>query len=131
MTIPEPVQLRGTPAGSPLLVVQGGVNALDDDIVRRAAGLTRAKWGFDGISVFEVPNGDFGELCALVTAMAERPRIRTAFASAVRHAGFPLLDTVGPLHWTTALPDIEAETLERLRGVFSQPHDNPGFRRRS
>lgn len=131
MTMPEPVQLRGTPPGSPLLVVRGGVNALDDEIVRRAATLTRAKWGLDGISVFEVPNGDFGELCTRVTAMSERPRIRTAFASAVRHAGFPLLDTAGPLHWTIVLPDVEHETLDRLRSVFSPPHDNPGFRRRT
>ncbi len=85
----------------------------------------------DGISVFEVPNGDFDELCTRVAAMSERSRIRTAFASAVRHAGFPLLDTAGPLHWTIVLPDVEQETLDRLRNVFSPPRDNPGFRRRT
>ena len=34
---PEPVQLRGSPAGSPLLVVRGGVNALRDELIVRAA----------------------------------------------------------------------------------------------
>jgi hypothetical protein len=123
----EPIQLRGEPLGSPLLVVRGGVNALADDLVRKACLLSRNKWGFDGISVFEAPDGNLEELSRRNQAIAERQRIRTAFGQAVRHAGFPVLDTAGPLHWTIVLPDLEDRTLERLRLVFSPPFDNPGY----
>jgi hypothetical protein len=54
----EPIQLRGEPLGSPLLVVRGGVNALADDLVRKTCLLSRNKWGFDGVSVFEAPDGN-------------------------------------------------------------------------
>ena len=62
MDFPDPIQLRGTSATSPLLVVRGGERALDDALVRKACELTRTKWGFDGISVFEAPNGSLEEL---------------------------------------------------------------------
>ena len=55
------------------------------------------------------------------------PTSRTAFGSALRHAGFPVLDTAGDLHWTIVLADTETATLDRLRAVFSPPFDNPGF----
>jgi hypothetical protein len=124
---PEAIQLRGAPTGSPLLVVRGGANALEDELVRRACALTRAKWGFDGISVFEAPDGNLEELCRLIQGIAERRRIRTAFGDALRHAGFPILDTAGDLHWSIVLADTETGTLERLRSVFSAPFDNPGY----
>ncbi len=127
--IPEPIQLRGNAPGSPLLVVRGGENALHDEIAQRACALTRARWGFDGISVFEAPGGSLEELSRRIRAVAERPRIRTAFGNALRQAGFPLLDTAGDLHWTIVLADLEHRTPERLRSVFSPPFDNPGYRR--
>lgn len=127
MDFPEPMQLRGTSATSPLLVVRGGERALDDALVRKACELTRTKWGFDGISVFEAPNGSLEELSQRNQGIASRQRIRTAFGSALRHAGFPVLDTAGDLHWTIVLADTETATLDRLRAVFSPPFDNPGF----
>ncbi len=127
MDIPEPIQLRGASTASPLLVVRGGEHALDDALVRKACQLTRAKWGFDGISVFEAPNGSIEELSKRNQGIASRLRIRTAFGEDLRHAGFPVLDTAGDLHWTIVLADTESSTLDRLRSVFSPPFDNPGF----
>jgi hypothetical protein len=124
---PEPIQLRGAPAGSPLLVVRGGENALTDELIRRACALTRAKWGFDGISVFEAPDGSIEELCRRNQGIAERKRIRTAFGDALRQAGFPVLDTAGELHWSIVLADTDTRALDRLRSVFSPPFDNPGY----
>ena len=124
--MPEPIQLRGTSAGSPLLVIRGGANSLDDQLIIRACELTRAKWGFDGVSAFEAPNGDLRELSRRVEALANRPRIRTAFGEALRSAGFPLLDTAGELHWSIVMADLTKATFDRLRGVFSPAFDNPG-----
>jgi hypothetical protein len=111
-----------------LLVVRGGERALDDDHVRRASELTRARWGFDGISVFEAPNADVLELCRRVQAVAERPKIRTAFARDLRRAGFALLDTGAELHWTIVLADLEPETFQRLRSAFGPVIQNPATR---
>jgi len=124
---PDAIQLRGTPAGSPLLVVRGGENALEHDLIRKASALTRARWGFDGISVFEAPGGSLEELCRRNQGIAGRQRIRTAFGDVLRQAGFPILDTAGDLHWSIVLPDTETRTLDRLRSVFSPPFDNPGY----
>ena len=128
--MPEPIQLRGTPTSSPLLVIRGGEFSLTDENLVRASGLTRAKWGFDGISVFEAPGGNIEELANRIQALAERPRIRTASGDALRHAGFPLLDTAGELHWTIVLANTSHATLDRLRSVFSPAFDNPGYKRR-
>ena len=49
------------------------------------------------------PDGNLEELSRRNQAIAERQRIRTAFGQALRHAGFPVLDTAGPLHWTIVL----------------------------
>ena len=115
---------------SPILVVRGGVNSLTDEVVLRAAALTRTRWGIDGISVYEAPDGDLVALAHRVRAMAERPLVRTAFAAVVRAAGFPLLDTRGELHWTIVLADLEPATLQRPRSVFGEPIDNPGYQAR-
>ena len=62
--------------------------------------------------------------------MAERPTVRVAVGVAIRRAGFPLLDTAGALHWTIVLADTSADTLGRLRALFSEPLDNPAYLRR-
>lgn len=105
--------------------------ALQDEFVLRATALTRARWGFDGISVFEAPDGDLAELARRIPAMAERPTVLVAAGADIRHAGFPLLDTAGELHWTIVLADTTSATLGRLREVFSDPLNNPGYRRRT
>ena len=59
--------------------------------------------------------------------MAERPKIRTAFGTDVRRAGFALLDTGAELHWTVVLADLETDTFERLRSAFGPVIVNPGY----
>jgi hypothetical protein len=111
-------------------VLRGGARSLDSELVLRACGLTRERWGFDGISAFEVPNGDLLALSRRLRAVAERPVIRTAKAGELRRRGFPLFDTGGDLHWTIVFADTQEATLDRLRACFTEPVSNPGYKLR-
>ncbi len=123
----EAIQLRGEKLLDQTFVVRGGARSLDSDLLLRASELTRKRWGFDGISVFEAPDGDLLALSRRLRSVAERPIVRTAPAGVLRRQGFPLFDTGSDLHWTIVLADTQPATLERLRACFTEPVSNPGY----
>jgi len=110
-----------------VLVVRGGTDSLADEHLERACALTRHRWGFDGISVFEAPDGDLVALARQRPVMATRRRVRVAHADVIRQAGFPLLDTGEELHWTVVFSLAAPDFFARLRAAFSPPVDNPGY----
>lgn len=94
----------------------------NEPVPSRGAGVS----GFDGISVFEAPDGDLVALARQRPVMATRRRVRLAQADLIRQAGFPLLDTGEELHWTVVLPLAAPDFFLRLRAAFNPQVDNPG-----
>jgi hypothetical protein len=83
-----------------------------------------------GVLVFEAPGGDLVELGRRRRFIADRQWLFVAAAGDLRRAGFPLLDTLDPLHWTVVLSEPTGEQFERVRRLFGARLRNPGYRPR-
>lgn len=126
--MPEPLQLRGE--RQPALLVRLGSNTLTDEALAAASEDTHDRWGLWGFSVFEAPGGDILELTRWRRFVADRRWIFVALADDLRRAGFPILDTVDPLHWTVVISEPEAAQFRRARNLFGDRQTNPGYRPR-
>ena len=127
--MPEPLVLRGEPEPA-LLVVRLGTNTLVDDALAEACEDTHDRWGLWGFSVFEAPGGDLVELARRRRFIADRQWVFVASGDDLRRGGFPLLDTLDPLHWTVVLSEPTARQFERVRGLFGARLRNPGYHAR-
>ena len=121
------IALRGEePPEDTIVVVRGGENGLTAQTVRRSATATHREFGFYGLSVFLALDLGVDELCASTDFLRRYSQIQESRAGRVRAAGFALLATDARPHFDIVLPDLDHETLDRLRSCFGDPRPNPG-----
>lgn len=99
----EALSLRDEAAPSGLVVVRLGARTMEDDLLLRSVEQCHDRWGIWGLSVFEVPDGDYEQLARLRPIVAERRQLLVADAAALVDDGFPLLPTLDSPHWTVVL----------------------------
>lgn len=104
---------------------------MEDDLLLRSVEQCHDRWGIWGLSVFEVPDGDYEQLARLRPIVAERRQLLVADAAALVDDGFPLLPTLDSPHWTVVLAAATAAQFGRVRGHFEGPIANPSYRARS
>lgn len=117
--------LRYAPVPDLLVVVRLGSTTLEDDALRRTVAESHDRWGIWGLSVLEVPGGDYQMLARLRPIVATRRLLLLAEGAALVAAGFPVLPTLDFPHWTVVLSTPSAERFEALRRVFQGPIPNP------
>lgn len=125
--MPDPLVLRHATSPGTIVVIRLGERTLGDDQLAQQCERSRARWGFDGFSVFEVPGGDYGLLAKLVRIVAVRRRLFEANARRLVVAGFPLFPTGDHPHWTVVLSESSTRQFARVRGLFDGPKDNPAW----
>jgi len=125
--VPEPLSLRHQGPPGALVLIRLGARTLDDAKLAEQCDRTRGRWGFDGFSVFEVPDGDYTHLARLVPIVALRPKLYRAEGAALVDAGFPLFPTADFPHWTVVLSEATSAQFSRVRALFSGPLDNPAW----
>lgn len=111
-----------------MVVVRLGTRTLDDAELRRAVDECQALWGVSGLSVLEVPRGDFASLAALRPIVATRRSLFVADCEQLLAAGFAMIPTFDQPHWTLVLDDVSLQGFARLRSVFHGPMSNPAYR---
>lgn len=116
-----PVQTRGEPAPDPaVVVVRGGLHSLDPDKVVDDATDAFLRDGHYAISTFGALDGDIKALCQRVPRLGNPGpgQLWVARVGDLREGGFDLLDTPPDDHFDVVLPDLESETVDRLRSCF-------------
>lgn len=128
--MPEPLLLRDQPLPTTLIVVRLGTRTLDDVRLVAAAQRCHLRWGLWGFSVLEVPSGDdYDQLARLRPEVRERRQLLVARGDDLTGDGFALLATFDYPHWTVVLSSLDPRLLERVRGHFGGPIDNPAYGR--
>ena len=107
-------------------MLRGGVNSLAADTVARSAGRNLEAFGFLGLSVFLAVDQTVERLCADVPELARYGQVRRSTVARLHAGGFALLATGDRPHFDIVLPDLAAETLDRLQAAFDPPEPNPG-----
>ena len=125
--MPSPLVLRDTERPATIVVIRLGERTLGDEQLGQQCERSRARWGFDGFSVFEVPGGDYGLLAKLVPIVTVRRRLFEADAGRLVAAGFPLFPTGDHPHWTVVLSESSPRQFARVRRLFDGPKDNPAW----
>jgi hypothetical protein len=121
------IALRGEePPDDTVVVIRGGENGLTAETVRRTATAAHREFGFYGVSVFLALDLGVTELCASTDFLRRYSQIQESSAGHVRAAGFALLATEARPHFDIVLPDLDDQTLDRLRSCFGDPRPNPG-----
>ncbi len=119
--------LRGEePPDDTVVVIRAGERELSAETLRRTADLSRIEFGFYGVSVFLALDADVTSLCASTDYLRRYSQIQESTAGRIRSAGFALLATDARPHFAIVLPDLDDETLARLRACFGPPRPNPG-----
>ena len=127
----EPLALRDESVIPGLVIVRLGSRTVDDEILSLSVAECHNRWGIWGISVLEVPGGDYNQLARLRPIMTERRQLLVADAAALIDDGFPLLPTLDSPHWTVVLAAATPALFQRLRSHFQGPIPNPTFRPRN
>ena len=83
--------------------------------------------GYLGLSVVEVPGGDYGELARIRPIVSTRRRLLVAHGADLIAAGFPLLPTLDAPHWTVTLGAPTPESFAAVRSHFDGPIENPAW----
>jgi hypothetical protein len=104
-----------------------GTTTLDDQKLSEQCERSFLRWGINGISVFEVPDGDFATLARLAPIVTVRRKLFEARARDLLDNGFPLLPTADHPHWTVVLSDATPTQFTRVRACFRGPIDNPAY----
>lgn len=125
--VPEPLRLRHQGPPVDLVLIRLGATTLDDRKLAEQCERTNGRWGFNGFSVLEVPDGDKVHLARLVPIVALRPKLFRAEGADLVKAGFPLFPTADFPHWTVVLSEATTTQFSRVRQHFSGPHDNPAW----
>ena len=125
----QPLVLRDEAVVPGLLVVRMGVHTMSFERLTESAEQCHENWGFWGLSVFEVPDGDYERLARQRPASAAGSRMLIADGHELVDDGFPLLPTLDAPHWTVVLAAPTAALFERVRGHFRGPIENPVYRR--
>ncbi len=121
------VALRGEePPDDTVVVIRAGENGLTPETLRRTATAAHRESGFYGVSVFLALDVDVAELCASTDFLRRYSQIQESTAGRVRAAGFALLATEARPHFDVVLPDLDEQTLDRLRSCFDALRPNPG-----
>lgn len=116
-----PVETRGEPAPDPaVVVVRGGLHSLDPDKVVDDATDAFLRDGHYAISTFGALDGDIKSSLPASPSPREpwAGQLWVARVGALREGGFDLLDTPPDDHFDVVLPDLESETVDRLRSCF-------------
>ena len=126
----EPLNLRDQTIPTNLIVIRLGVQTLSDERLTNGAYRCHERWGIWGFSVLEVPDGDdFVRLGRLRPELSERRHFLRADGLSLAKDGFPLLATMDFPHWTVVLGALDVALFDRLRSHFSEPIENPVWRR--
>ena len=124
----EPLVLRDEPIPALIVVVRLGANTLMNDHLTRSLEECHARWGIWGFSVLEVPGGNYENLVRMRPIVGERRQLLVAEGYRLIDAGFPLLPTLDPPHWTVNLSSPDKDQLIRVRDLFDGPMENPAYR---
>lgn len=125
----EPLVLRDELAAPGLVVVRLGARTLNDESLGRSVEECHTRWGMWGISVLEVPDGDFAKLARMRPIVTERRQLLVADGESLINDGFPLLPTLDSPHWTVVLASATWAQFESVRTHFRGPLDNPTYRK--
>ncbi len=121
----EPLTLRDEQVPDLLVVVRLGSVTLADDALNKSVSESHARWGIWGLSVLEVPNGDYQLLARLRPIVTTRRLLLVAEGRELVEAGFPLLPTLDHPHWTVMLAAPSSQQFAAVRRVFHGPVENP------
>lgn len=121
-----------TPIDDLTQLVRGGQRSLEPERIRSTARNAHAKLGFLAISVFADTDRDLEALCRAKRALRIYGTLWVTTVGRARASGFTMVQTGrDPRHHSLVLNDLEASTLQRLRGCFTQqPNPLPAAERR-
>lgn len=123
----EPLVLRDDPPPRALVVIRLGSTTLSDEKLTQQCARTHQRWGLHGFSVFEVPDGDYGQLARFAPIVTVRPKLFEADAPDVFEAGFSLIPTQDYPHWTIVCPEPTPAQFAKIRATFRGPLPNPAW----
>jgi hypothetical protein len=104
-----------------------GTTTLEDRKLREQCERVFLRWGINGFSVFEVPDGDYEALARLAPIVTVRRKLFEARGRDLLESGFPLLPTADHPHWTVVLSEPTLMQFDRVRSCFQGPIDNPAY----
>ena len=127
--MPDDLKLRNERVPERLVMVRLGRNTLTDTKLEETCIDTFDSWFLFGFSVFGLPDGGYEELTRVLPLVAQRRWVMEASSRTLLDAGFPILATRGAPHWTVVLSEPTPAQFARVRPFFSEPIQNPAWRR--
>lgn len=111
------------PPDDTVVIVRGG--EMVSNHIRRTATRSFEEFGFYGVSVFAALDTDVDELCGREPELGRYGKVRLSTVGRLRRERFAVIPTLDRPHFDIVLPDITADTLERLESAFDAPIPNP------
>jgi len=135
LAVPSPEYRRGPehrlptrheqPPNDAIVVIRAGVLSVGS--VEDAANRCLEGYGVLGISVEGAMDLSVAEACRSSPRLGRYRQIRLSTFGRLRAAGFAVIATFDPPHYTVALSDVSELTIARLGRCFDDPIPNPGF----
>lgn len=135
LSVPPPEYRRGVdhrlptrqeqPPDDAIVVIRAGV--LSGGSVEDAANRCLEGYGVLGISVEGAMDLSVADACRASPRLGRYRQIRLSTFGRLRAAGFAVIATFDPPHYTVALSDVSELTIARLGRCFDDPIPNPGF----